>query len=102
MLVKKIFNKNRLTNKAYRLGDAMRDAKKVYRKTASTISTLVKSKLGKQSRRPSHRGSRRMRKGSRRMRRRRGGALGFAEYKGGDGEEHVEKLVGGEDEKQSM
>ena len=96
MLVKKIFHKNRTVNKAYRLGDAMRDAKKVYKRTSKTISTLVRKPFGRKSRRVPRRVSRRMRRGSRRMRRRRGGALEFAEYKGGEGE-LPEKLVGGEE-----
>jgi hypothetical protein len=65
MLVKKIFDKNRSKNAAYRLGDAMRDAKKVYRKTAKTIGSVVE--FGKEKRRG------RRRRNTRRRRGRRGG-----------------------------
>ena len=66
-LVKEIFDKNRASNKAYRLGDAMKDAKKVYRKTAKKVSTLVKSPFVKTRGRRRHRGRKT------RGRRRRGG-----------------------------
>lgn len=41
MLVKKIFDEKRSKNSAYRLGDAMRDAKKVYKKTTATAKKIV-------------------------------------------------------------
>jgi hypothetical protein len=63
MLVKKIFDKNRSKNSAYRLGDAMRDAKKVYRKTAKTIGSVVE--LGKEKRRGRRRRNTRKRRGRR-------------------------------------
>lgn len=75
MLVKQIFDKNRAKNASYRLGDAMRDAKKVYKKTTKTAKTLVGAPFGKK-----RRGRRtRHRRSSRRGRGRR--------HRGGDGEE---------------
>ena len=50
MLVKQIFDKNRASDKTYRLGDAMKDAKKVYRKTAKKATALVKLPFGKKQR----------------------------------------------------
>ena len=55
MLVKKVFDQNRSKNSAYRLGDAMRDAKKIYRKTAKNAKTLIdmpfaKKRKGRQTR----------------------------------------------------
>lgn len=99
MLVKKIFKKNRSSNKAYRLGDAMVDAKKVYKKTANSISTLVKTPFAKKGKRSTRKG----RRVSRRLKKRRGGAsVGFSEYKsvGGEGEKH-EVLVGGNEDELS-
>jgi hypothetical protein len=40
-LVKKVFNKNRKTNKAYKFGDALKDAKKIYRSTTETVNSLA-------------------------------------------------------------
>ena len=62
MLVKKIFDEKRSKNSAYRLGDAMRDAKKVYRKTAKTAKGLLpfgKQRKGRRTRRRGTRGRRR-------------------------------------------
>lgn len=66
MLVKKIFDKNRSSNSAYRLGDAMRDAKKVYKKTAKKFMNIPfeKKRRGRQTRHFNK---------SRKQRRRRGG-----------------------------
>lgn len=47
MLVKKIFDQNRSKNSSYRLGDAMRDAKKVYKKTAATAKKIAVMPFGK-------------------------------------------------------
>ena len=70
MLVKKIFDQNRSKNSSYRLGDAMRDAKKVYKKTTKTAKTLVGAPFGKmrKGRRTRHR-----RKSRGRRRKHRGG-----------------------------
>ena len=76
MLVKKIFDQNRSKNSSYRLGDAMRDAKKVYKKTTKTAKTLVGAPFGKmrKGRRTRHRRStRHRRKSSGRRRKHRGG-----------------------------
>ena len=64
MLVKKIFDQNRSKNSSYRLGDAMRDAKKVYKKTSKTAKSLVGAPFGKmrRRRRTSHRRKSRGRK----------------------------------------
>jgi hypothetical protein len=67
MLVKKIFDEKRSKNSAYRLGDAMRDAKKVYKKTTKTAKGLVNMPFGKK-----RKGRRTRRRGTRR-RRHRGG-----------------------------
>ena len=79
MLVKKIFDQNRAKNTSYRLGDAMRDAKKVYKKTSKTAKEMVKAPFGKMRRgRRTHR-RRKSRGRKSRGRRHRGGE--------GDGEE---------------
>jgi hypothetical protein len=62
-LVKQIFDKNRLKNKAYRLGDAMRDAKKVYKKTTATAKKIMNMQFdrkhkGRRTRGRRHRGRR--------------------------------------------
>jgi len=40
MLVKKMFKEGRGKNAAYKLKDAMRDAKKVYKKTTSSVEKV--------------------------------------------------------------
>lgn len=61
MLVKKIFDEKRSKNSAYRLGDAMRDAKKVYKKTAKTAKGLLPFGKQRKARRTRRRGTRRRR-----------------------------------------
>lgn len=68
MLVKKVFNNGRASNAAYRLKDAMKDAKKVYRKTAKTVGSVASIVV------PRGRGrkrTQRRRRGTRRTNRRR-------------------------------
>ena len=63
MLVKKIFDEKRSKNSAYRLGDAMRDAKKVYKKTAKTAKGLLPFGKQRKVRRTRRRGRGRRRRG---------------------------------------
>lgn len=90
MLVKKIFDEKRAKNSAYRLGDAMRDAKKVYRKTAKTAKGLLP--FGKQ-----RKGRRTRRRGTRGRRRRgvKGGQVDDEEDEAGDGNPPSNSLFGG-------
>ena len=77
MLVKKIFDEKRSKNSAYRLGDAMRDAKKVYKKTTNTAKGLVNMPFGKK-----RKGRRTRRRGTRRRRHRGGEGEGEGEGEG--------------------
>ena len=63
MLVKKIFDEKRSKNSAYRLGDAMRDAKKVYKKTTKTAKGLLPFGKQRKVRRTRRRGRGRRRRG---------------------------------------
>jgi len=45
-LVKKTFKEGKAKNAAYSLGDAMKDAKKVYKTSSSTLSNAVKGVKG--------------------------------------------------------
>ena len=81
MLVKKIFDEKRSKNSAYRLGDAMRDAKKVYKKTAKTAKGMLPFGKQRKVRRTRRRG---------RGRRRRGGQ-GDDNYVDGQKEQNSEK-----------
>jgi len=39
-LVKKVFRKNRKTNKAYKFGDALKEAKVLYRSTTQSVNNF--------------------------------------------------------------
>ena len=39
-LVKKVFHKNRKTNKAYKFSDALKDAKGIYRGTTESVNSF--------------------------------------------------------------
>jgi hypothetical protein len=51
LLVKQKFKMGRLGNPAYSLGDAMKSAKKVYKKGSELVKSLSKKKRGSRRRR---------------------------------------------------
>jgi hypothetical protein len=52
-LVKKTYDLGKMSNPAYTLGDAMKNAKKVYKNTSTIVSNITKGRVpkGRKSRR---------------------------------------------------